>query len=150
MSERGHLANPTFTWWGGHLECELGAWKKLGARGGRGGFCEGCNVAGWGQPQDNLGKVGSERLWRCGVKVGGGGGRGNESNRERRWLQRRARRPHGVQVPASEAREVLRTCWACPFALTICQVQLSGQWVRGQNILGTWAGVHPPGCFFSC
>lgn len=75
MSERGHLANPTFTWRGGGrgLECELGAWKKSGARRGQGGFCEGCNVAGLGQPQDNLGKVGGERLWRCRVKVGVGG-----------------------------------------------------------------------------
>lgn len=51
MSERGHFANPTFTW--GDLKCELGLWKKLGAPGGRGGFSEGCNVAGWGRSLDN-------------------------------------------------------------------------------------------------
>lgn len=66
MSERWHSPNPTFVW--GNFRCEMALWKKLGALGfgvGQGAegrvqdsFCEGCNGAGWEQPQDNLGKVG--------------------------------------------------------------------------------------------
>lgn len=84
MSERGHFANPTFMW--GHLKCELSLWKKLGALGWGGSFCEGGTVAGWGQLPDSLGKVGGREA--MGMKRKAQGNRAKERSKGRCWPQR--------------------------------------------------------------